>query len=1334
MSRFERCLSLCFLVALVAAAPACKRGGETTVSPTIGRRAATHEAAVRILEVRDEYRFAADGSYVRTTTQKYEILTQDGVEGWGTTGVAYSPWYMERPELTATVTSPGGDKAELDPSTIAESPAYPSAPDIYSDARILRAPLPNVTVGAIVEEKTVVRTTKAFFAGGSAHSMLVQSGVARDAVELVIDLPDSLPFEFEIRDADIAMKERREGGRRVIAFSGGPYAALENPEPYLPKDVATWPEVQFSTGTSWQAIAKEYGEIVDDKLRGFSVPADAMKGLDRRASTRDKAEHMLAWLRKGVRYTGIEFGESAIVPAVPKDTLGRGYGDCKDQAILLLGLLKEAGVDARVALLRVGAGEDVRPQLPALNVFDHAIVYVPGKDPLWIDPTSDYARAGELPLPDQDRLALVIDGKTKQLLATPRSTADDNTYREEREVFLADIGESRIVETTSSTGSIERGLRGQFRSTEKELREGLGEYIEGAYNSKELGKVDAADAADLSKPFVFSLEAKKAKVGYTTLFSAEAIVGYGSLFEWIPTGIFGEQQRRADLVLPLSHRTQVAYTVHAPSGFVHRDPPRFRDLDLGAMSLTRSAKAKDDATVIVEYQLELARPRLTPKDVEATKKGIEELGREDEVRVEFVHRGSKLIEERKLPEGVRTFRDLADENPKTAIHRMRYARALLDLGFGDEAKREAAIAARLAPDDAVLGTEYAIMLTRDQFGRQLQDGWDRAGALAAYEKVRTLEGDEPHAPVQSAVLLEHDEHGLRYTTGADLDKAIALYDSVDADKLREYEQGTYVPNVLWALLWAERFDELDERLRKLPHKDVPPAVAIVTAAARGGPSDGMTEADRFDLRDELRVAELTTAADTLISLRKYPEAAALLDSAAVGAANAVALQARARAVGKLRAADLSKIHVDKPGDVVTKVLAQVVSTQKVRLGDLRSLIADRDWTEDDDEALSKTFDTGLRDPRLRTVVADMVVSSMETKSEGNDRVGYRVKAHADLGANDFSLTAYGVKEKGTYRLRAWNTTRPALGSEALYWLGKGKSDHAAQWLHWAADLEAKPHGNDPLGDSTFRRLWRDGKGDATVAASALAALGTKPDEAIRKLRAAWLAAAGDDKLLIGRALLEAYVVHDDLVGAVEVSASLHKALPDSDVARDLHLQALSRAKQWKDYVRVLDAGLAKDKDDLYLRSLRALAEKNRGNLARAMELGTALIDDERVTSGFYNEMSWLSLFVGKTDDKHLQWALKSVQMAPSRNNIHTLACVQLEVGKIADAQQSLLRLVELGGDKGLQGSDWYVVGRLAEALGLPRAAKEAYGKVEVPKDPKPNDTYLLVKKRLAKLR
>ena len=289
MSRFERCLSLCFLVALVAAAPACKRGGETTVSPTIGRRAATHEAAVRILEVRDEYRFAADGSYVRTTTQKYEILTQDGVEGWGTTGVAYSPWYMERPELTATVTSPGGDKAELDPSTIAESPAYPSAPDIYSDARILRAPLPNVTVGAIVEEKTVVRTTKAFFAGGSAHSMLVQSGVARDAVELVIDLPDSLPFEFEIRDADIAMKERREGGRRVIAFSGGPYAALENPEPYLPKDVATWPEVQFSTGTSWQAIAKEYGEIVDDKLRGFSVPADAMKGLDRRASTRDKA-------------------------------------------------------------------------------------------------------------------------------------------------------------------------------------------------------------------------------------------------------------------------------------------------------------------------------------------------------------------------------------------------------------------------------------------------------------------------------------------------------------------------------------------------------------------------------------------------------------------------------------------------------------------------------------------------------------------------------------------------------------------------------------------------------------------------------------------------------------------------------------------------------------------------------------------------------------------------------------------------------------------------------------------------------------------------------------
>jgi transglutaminase-like putative cysteine protease len=42
-----------------------------------------------------------------------------------------------------------------------------------------------------------------------------------------------------------------------------------------------------------------------------------------------------------VRYTGVEFGEAAIVPRKPSETLERRFGDCKDKAPLLVAMLRE---------------------------------------------------------------------------------------------------------------------------------------------------------------------------------------------------------------------------------------------------------------------------------------------------------------------------------------------------------------------------------------------------------------------------------------------------------------------------------------------------------------------------------------------------------------------------------------------------------------------------------------------------------------------------------------------------------------------------------------------------------------------------------------------------------------------------------------------------------------------------------------------------------------------------------------------------------------------------------------------------------------------------------
>src|SRR4051812_40970118 len=77
-----------------------------------------------------------------------------------------------------------------------------------------------------------------------------------------------------------------------------------------------------------------------------------------------------------------------------------------------------------------GPGPDVNSDLPGMNEFDHAIVYVPppagGGEPLWIDATAEYSQVGTLPSMDQGRLALIIAEGTTALTPTPEARPEDD--------------------------------------------------------------------------------------------------------------------------------------------------------------------------------------------------------------------------------------------------------------------------------------------------------------------------------------------------------------------------------------------------------------------------------------------------------------------------------------------------------------------------------------------------------------------------------------------------------------------------------------------------------------------------------------------------------------------------------------------------------------------------------------------------------------------------------------------------------------------------------------------------------------------------------------------
>src|SRR5690606_27421038 len=119
----------------------------------------------------------------------------------------------------------------------------------------------------------------------------------------------------------------------------------------------------------------------------------------------------------------------------------------------------------------------------------------------------------------------------------------------------------------------------------------------------------------------------------------------------------------------------------------------------------------------------------------------------------------------------------------------------------------------------------------------------------------------------------HDERGERYRS-KDLDRAIEIYDALDAKQVREYDDGNFINNVYFALFWAGRHDELAKRLSTLPRDEVPATLSVMNEAARtGSATEALREAERLGLAPEALMEAMVEASATLVRARTYPEAA-----------------------------------------------------------------------------------------------------------------------------------------------------------------------------------------------------------------------------------------------------------------------------------------------------------------------------------------------------------------------------------------------------------------------------------------------------------------------------
>ena len=1345
--------------------PAFSASPKEILEAAASEQPAEDTAAVVVFK-EEHYRFDAQGRSIHSMRKIYKVLTPDGVQGWSGVKYEWCPWYQERPSIRARVITADGVAHVLDPKTLKDSPIQDKDESVYSDRRTELGPLPAVAVGAVVEEEAIIQDTAAYFEQGVIRYVNLASEDPIRHWRVTLEAPASIPLHFVVRLLPGVQPQRTEADGSVkLVFEGGPTPHVVS-EPYVASDIPVVPYIAFSIGLAWKDVASGYGAIVDKQIAAGDAAGTEDEGL-KKGSLKETVAAISARLHRDVRYTGVEFGEASLVPASPAQILHRKYGDCKDKATLLVAMLRKAGVPAYVALLSTGPGLDIEPDLPGIGAFDHAIVYVPGPPGLWIDATNPFTRPGELPMMDQDRLALIAGSTTTGLVRTPEPTSAENGSVETREIYLAELGSARVIETTEATGAFEQSYRSHYSDPDPpETRTQLEKYVAVEYAASKLTHYEHSPTTDLSKPFRLKLEAASAARGTTGIEDAVVAIPVVELTSNLPSlltedeeetpaspspetaaaGVEGGWARKADLVLPRPYHLEWRYRIVPPPGFRPAPLPPSVVKHLGPAVLSEQFNGEEDGTITATLRFDTVKRRMKPEEAVALHKGIRELQQENALIVRFIQIGETYLADGNVREALEEFRDYAASHPQDALAHTRIARALLAAGIGEGARNEALLATKIEPSSPVAYQTLALVLEHDLVGRMYGKGFDYAGAEAAFRKALELNSKDTVARGNFAILLEHDAKGRRYSPQAKLAEAIQQYQEL-GDKLGEVNLSK---NLVIALMWARRFKDLKQQAGKETDTQGSRAFALVATAATDGPAAAIQEASREITNEEMRGSALIEAGNYLVQLRLYPQAADLIAAGAKGGPNAAAELNRAAFLRQTQRHEDVPVDNADPRSVVIKALGLMFSDEATP-EDLAKISSHhcRDFDDSREFVDMKRGMMALRTEMSKQglsldLILDLFISNFPISVEGSDAAGYRLRVQVIGGAAVSTLVFLVTREDGQYKLLDSARSPTTLGSEVLERVGNVDLAGARHWLDWAREEMPLQGGEDPFAGPPFPRFWERGKqGDKDAiryAAASILAEGekTEVERAIPILQEGLAKAASDaERLRFDLALAHAFLKLKRYGEILPFSQPLLETAPTSDAAFVMTMSALRGLKRWPEFEHCAQDRLKRLPDDLLATRLLADGASRRGKLAAAIQLEQRMVSLGKADSGDYNQIAWFTLIDGSVTNQTIENSQRGNFLSKNADptELHTLAALYAEVGKTTEARETLLRSMELRGLEEPDPDYWYVFGRIAEQFGVRDAAVADYQKLKPPDEGNAlaTSTYVLAQRRLAVL-
>lgn len=397
-----------------------------------------------------------------------KVLNARGVDAFRSYPVTYSPDRQEVRILRARITKPDGSVVD----SYGESERNINEPwtGMYYDARAKMLSFPALAAGDVLELQYRVDDTAQdnLLSDYWGDVESVQGVYPKVSYQFLVEMPGERPLYWnEKKLPGVTYAHEAVEGERVLHRWSAKHVAKVVPEPDMPGWAEVAANLHVSTYRTWDEVGRYWWGLVRDQLTPNEELRQTVETVLRGVDRKDEQAVMRAiynFVVTNTRYVALEFGIHGFKPYRVDRVLSRRFGDCKDKASLIHAMLKVAGVDSRLVLLRMRDLGSIGEEPASLAAFNHAIVYVP-RFSLYLDGTAEFHSARELPSADRVANVLVVEpGGKATFLTTPEATADDNATRLAMDVTLRPDGSADVGGATTVGGQMAPEYRRAYRA------------------------------------------------------------------------------------------------------------------------------------------------------------------------------------------------------------------------------------------------------------------------------------------------------------------------------------------------------------------------------------------------------------------------------------------------------------------------------------------------------------------------------------------------------------------------------------------------------------------------------------------------------------------------------------------------------------------------------------------------------------------------------------------------------------------------------------------------------------------------------------------------------